>query len=118
MADQTTRPTYHPENVPIVDEFIEQDFSLLPEGKSETLALGDVCLVRVNPDPFKNGYFCITATDLLSGNGIAGTVVPLDDLADKLRRLVDKLAVAVDRHLAQERQENERQFLRRNPNLE
>ena len=118
MADQTTRPTYHPDNVPFVEEFIEQDFSLLPEGQAETLTLGNVCLVRVNPDPLKNGYFCVTATDLLSGNVIAGAVVPMDDLADKLRRLVDKLAMAVDRHLTQEREDNERRFLRHNPNLE
>lgn len=118
MPNQSTRPKYHPENVEFVNEFIEQDFSLLPEGRSETLTLGNVCLVRVNPDPFKKGYFCLTATDLLDGSTIAGAVIPLDDLTRKLRTLVDKLAVAVDRHLAQEREEHERQFRRRNPNLE
>ena len=77
---------------PDILEFLEQDFTEVPEGQSESLTLANRYLVIVNRDPFPTGQYCITAYNLEADRMVAAKTVPLDDLAPELGTLVEAMA--------------------------
>ena len=74
-----------------IEDFITQDFTELPEGKSESLTLKNHYAVLVNRDPFFEGHYTISAFNISTETMMATETMPLDDLTSRLRFLIDKL---------------------------